>query len=36
MKLQLPELQDNNKEAKALRSDVAGFPESWKDDKRVF
>ena len=35
MRLQLPELQDNNKEAKALRLDAVGFPEGWKDDKGV-
>ena len=36
MRLRLTKLQDNNKEAKALKSDAAGFFEGWKDDKRVF
>ena len=35
MRLRLLELQDNDKEAKVLRSDVAGLSESWKDDKGV-
>ena len=35
MRLQLPELQDNNEEAKALISDVTGFLEGWNDDMKV-
>ena len=35
MRLQLSELQDNNKEAKVLRSDTINFPKGWKDDKEV-
>ena len=34
MRLQLSELQDNDKKAKALRG-FAGFPEDWKDVKGV-
>ena len=34
MNLQLPELQDNNKEAKVLRA--GGLPEGWKEVKGVF
>lgn len=33
--MQLSKLQDNNKEAKALKSDIAGFLKNLKDDKRV-
>ena len=33
MRLQFSKLQDNNKEAKALRD--AGLPEDWKEVKRV-
>ena len=33
MRLQLPELQDKDKEAKVLRA--GGFPEGWKDVERV-
>ena len=36
MKLWLSELQDNNEETKANRSDTAGFLENWKDVERVF
>ena len=35
MKLRLPKLQDNNEEAKVLRSS-ASLPEDWKDVKRMF
>ena len=34
MNLQLPELQDNDKEAKVLRA--GGLPEGWKEVERVF
>ena len=34
MRLGLPELQENDKEAKALRG-LAGLPENWKDVKGV-
>ena len=34
MRIWLPELQNNNKEAKTLRA--GGFSEGWKDVKRVF
>ena len=35
MKLRLLELQDNDKEAKVLKSDEAGLLEGWEDDKGV-
>ena len=28
-------MQNNDKKAKALRSDVVDFPKSWEDDKEV-
>ena len=36
MRLRLPKLQDNDKEAKALRSNAAGLPEDWKNVEGVF
>ncbi len=34
MRMRLPELQDNDKEAMKLRSE--GLPEGWEDIKQVF
>ena len=35
MSLRLSELQDNNKEGKALRSDAIGLLEDWENDKEM-
>ena len=35
MRFRLLELQDNNEEAKALRSDITGLLEGWKNDEEV-
>ena len=36
MRLQLPKLGNDDKEAKALRSDIIDLPDGQEDDEKVF